>query len=231
MFRLISAALVLSALALAAPAQASRIAFVRDGDVYTMQPDGSPVQRLTALPAGSTAAFVSWSPDARRLVFTVFPPDEPGETWIMHADGTGLHKLLNDPVVDDLTPSFAPDGRHVIFVRCNEIGCAVHRVRTDGTRLQSITPFQPDIVDWAPTYSPDGERIAFGSFGRGGFDAATYLMHADGTRIRRITPPDLQILGGDWSPDGSRLTAGSNCCNRTTAPSSPSSRTATASRS
>jgi Tol biopolymer transport system component len=38
-------------------------------------------------------------------------------------------------------------------------------------------------------------------------------MHADGTHIRRITPPDLQILGGDWSPDGSRLTAGSNCCN------------------
>jgi TolB protein len=213
MFRLISAALVLGALALAAPAQASRIAFIRDGDVYTMKPDGSAVQRLTTLPPGTSAAFDAWSPGARRIAFDVFPPDAPAQIWVMNADGTGLRQLLNDPAVDDFTPSFAPDGRHVIFVRCSEIGCAVHRVRTDGSRLQSITPFQPDITDWAPTYSPDSERIAFGSFGRGGVAAATYLMHPDGTHIRRITPPDLQLLGGDWSPDGSRLTTGSNCCN------------------
>ena len=55
MFRLISAALVLGALALAAPAQASRIAFIRDGDVYKMRPDGGAVQRLTSLPADTSA--------------------------------------------------------------------------------------------------------------------------------------------------------------------------------
>jgi Tol biopolymer transport system component len=213
MFRLISAALVLGALALAAPAQASRIAFIRDGDVYKMRPDGSAVQRLTSLPADTSAAFDAWSPDARRIMFDVLPPDAPAQIWVMNADGSGLRQLVNDPEFDAFTPSFSPDGRHVIFVRCGEIGCAIHRVRTDGTRLQSITSFQPDSSDWAPTYSPDGERIAFGSFGRGGVDAATYVMHADGTHIRLVTPPDLQILGGDWSPDGSRLTSGSNCCN------------------
>jgi TolB protein len=178
-----------------------------------MRPDGSGVQRLTTLPADSAAASPAWSPDARRLAFGVFPPDAPAEIWVMNADGSGLRRLLADPAADDLTPSFAPDGRHVVFVRCTERGCAIHRVRTDGARLQSITPFQPGITDWAPTYSPDGARLAFGSFGRGGVDAATYVMHADGRHIRRVTPPDLQILGGDWSPDGSRLTAGSNCCN------------------
>ena len=216
MLKLIGGALILAALALAAPAQASRIAFIRDNNVFTMKPDGSAVRQLTSLPADTGAAFDAWSPDGRQIVFDRFPPDAPAQIWVMNADGSAQHLLLDDPSYDDFTPSFSPDGHFVIFTRCPPVegqGCAIHRVRTDGTHLKAITRFQLEVSDWAPTYSPDGGTIAFGSFSRGGVIAATYLMDADGSHIRRITPPELQLLGGDWSPDGSRLTAGSNCCN------------------
>jgi Tol biopolymer transport system component len=216
MFRLISAALVLGALALAAPAQASRIAFIRDGDVYSMKADGSAVQKLTSLPADfGAAAFDAWSPDGRKLAFDVFP-DEHAQIWVMNADGSGQHLLFDDPSADDYTPSFSPDGRFMIFTRCGHVEgvCAIYRVRTDGTHLKAITHFQLEISDWGPSYSPDGGTIAFGSFSRRGVLASTYLMDADGSHIRPLgIPPELQLLGGDWSPDGSKLASSSNCCN------------------
>jgi TolB protein len=214
--RAISSVLILGALALAAPAQASRIAFIRDGDVYTMKPDGSSVRQLTALAPDSSAAFDTWSPDGRRIAFTLFPPDAHPQIWVMNADGSKRHMLLDDPLHADFTPSFSPDGRHVIFARCPELeglGCAIFRVRSDGRRLTAITPFRADLVDWAPVYSPDGRSIAFGSFDRGGVAAATYVMKADGSHIRRVSLPALQLLPAVWSPDGSRLASGSNCCN------------------
>jgi TolB protein len=214
--RAISSLLILGALALAAPAQASRIAFIRDGDVHTMKPDGSAVRQLTALGPDNSAAFDTWSADGRRIAFTLFPPDAPPQIWVMKADGSDRHLLLDDPFYADFTPSFSPDGRYVVFARCpelEELGCAIHRVRTDGRRLTAITPFQPDVTDWSPAYSPDGRSIAFGSFDRDGVAAATYLMKPDGSHIRRVTPPDLQLLPAAWSPDGSRLASGSNCCN------------------
>jgi Tol biopolymer transport system component len=219
MYRSIGIALILAALALAAPAQAanSRIAFIRDDNVYTMKPDGSAVRQLTSRPADTGAAFDAWSPDGRQIAFDRFPPDAPAQIWVMNADGSGQHRLLADPSYDDFIPSFSPDGRFVVFARCGDVegvGCAIHRVRVDGTHLTAITHFQREISDWAPTYSPDGRTIAFGSFARGGVIASTYLMDADGSHIRPLgIPPELQFLGGDWSPDGSRLASGSNCCN------------------
>ncbi len=118
MLKLIGGALILAALALAAPAQASRIAFIRDDNVFTMKPDGSAVRQLTSLPADTGAAFDAWSPDGRQIAFDRFPPDAPAQIWVMNADGSAQHLLLDDPSYDDFTPSFSPDGRFVIFTRC-----------------------------------------------------------------------------------------------------------------
>src|SRR4029078_5769507 len=131
MLRLIGGALILAALALAGPAQASRIAFIRDDNVFTVKPHGSAVRQLTSLPADTGAAFDAWSPDGRQIAFDRFPPDAPAQLWAMNADGSGQHLLLDDPLYDDFTPSCAPDDRFVVFTRCGQVdgvGCAIHRV-------------------------------------------------------------------------------------------------------
>ena len=54
-----------------------------------------------------------------------------------------------------------------------------------------------------PTWSPDGERIAFNSDRDGNLDV--YLMAADGSDVTRITKGNVENVFPEWSPDGKRL--------------------------
>ena len=70
MFRLLSAALALAALAATAAVGAARppaeptLAFSRGGDVYTIAADGTQLRRLLR-----NAYAPAWSPDGSRLAF------------------------------------------------------------------------------------------------------------------------------------------------------------------
>jgi Tol biopolymer transport system component len=200
------------------PGKNGRIAFIQGPDVYTMKSDGSDVRQLTALTDDNPAFWAAWSPDGKQLVFSEFPaPDFFGQLWLMNADGSNQHLLLDDPGFDDEAPSFSPDGRQIIFTRCrpfhNEFPCAISRVQVDGTGLQALTPERIELDDIEPVYSPDGNQIAFASFGRDGVLGAIYLMNPDGSNIRQLTPA---VIGGslaDWSPDGQFLVFSDHCCN------------------
>ena len=62
--------------------------------------------------------------------------------------------------------------------------------------------------DWAPVWSPDGQRLAFASSRDG--NTEIYVMDADGTNQTNLT----QSAGDDWAPvwssDGQRITFASN---------------------
>jgi TolB protein len=91
-----------------------RIAFARDGDVYSMRVDGSDVRRLRhgrgdAYPAG-------WSPDGRQILFTVFSRTAHRATvWAMRADGTRVRRLTYG--VYDVAAAWSPDGKRILFTR------------------------------------------------------------------------------------------------------------------
>jgi Tol biopolymer transport system component len=201
----------------------SRIAFIQPnastpgGDVYTMNPEGSDVRQLTNLGANNSTFWENWSADGRQLVFSEFPNNGPGQLWLMHADGSQQHLLLSEADYGDYAPSFSPDGTSIIFTRCQNVsngnGCAIYRIRTDGSGLTAVTDFQLEANDWEPVYSPDGATIAFESFNRNGFIARIWLMNADGTDIHPLTPPDLVAINPHWSPDGEKIAFRSHCCN------------------
>ena len=58
--------------------------------------------------------------------------------------------------------------------------------------------------DWLPSWSPDGEYIAFSSENDGNFDI--YVMDADGGNPRRLTNHPEDDWDSSWSPDGKRIT-------------------------
>jgi Tol biopolymer transport system component len=202
------------------PGKNGRIAFIFSptglGNVYSMKDDGSDVRQLTNFGSNTTANSESWSPDGRQLVFDLFPPGgAPGQLWLMNADGSDQHQILKNPHYGEYIPSFAPDGKTLVFSRgpaTGSKGGGIYRVQTDGTGLTAITISPPDVVDFAPVYSPDGREIAFVSISRGGVLIAVYLMNADGSDIRELTP---SWIGGDcpsWSPDGEKIAFSSNGC-------------------
>jgi Tol biopolymer transport system component len=187
----------------------SRIAFVLGPDVFSMNPDGSDVKRLTAVSPGTLAFSQSWSSDGLNVVYILYPSDfSSGTVWEMNSDGSNQRQIFTPPA--GLLPgdvlSWSPDSKYIAMDLC-AVNCAIYRIRADGTGLTALTHFDPnpDVVDANPAYSPDGKTIAFTGFKRGGLIAAIYLMDADGKNIRLLTPPELQAVQPQWSPDGQRL--------------------------
>jgi TolB protein len=123
----------------------------------------------------------------------------PLNTTIYIADADGSHErvLVGDSNLDG-NPSFAPDGRSVLFTSRRNGSPDIYRVRTDGTRLERLT--DDAAFDDQAAMSPDGRRIAFVSSRSG--QADIWILELKTRELRNITNDP----GGDyrpaWSPDG-----------------------------
>ena len=164
----------------------SRIVFtsVRDGDLdlYTMDADGGNVRRLTDEVGYDGGAFFSY--DGTRIVYRAHHPTEPEEI----ADYQAL-----------LAENLVRPSRMEIWV-----------MNADGSGKRQLTA--NGAANFAPYFSPDGERIVFASNmadprGRN-FDL--YLIDVDGSNQRRITfHPDFDAFPM-FSSDGRTLVWASN---------------------
>lgn len=95
--------------------------------------------------------------------------------------------------------STGTDGRQpakqtLAFVRSGDI----HTIAEDGTGRRRLIR-----KAYAPSWSPDGSRLAFVSHRTG--DEELYLANADGTRITRLTRIPGPDLSPAWSSDGRKL--------------------------
>src|SRR5438093_7028171 len=197
------------------PGSNGRIAFwdFFSGQIWAVNPDGSGLAQLTHTPDGRTAAAPKWSPDSTHIVFES-DMGGPPRIWIMDATGGDQHQIVGDHRgFADLSPSFTPNGRRVVYTRClPDGGCALWRVRIDGTHRVALTPFQEEVFDFGAAVSPDGEQIAFGRFSAGGIIAQIYVMESDGSGTVAVTPPRLEAFNPNWTADGEHILFGNNCC-------------------
>jgi TolB protein len=104
----------------------------------------------------------------------------------------------------DFTPAFSPDRQTLAFSRATEEGTDLYTINLkDNCCLRRLTVgrFSDNL---SPTFSPDGQRIAFVST-RPGLPQI-YVMAADGTDQQLFAPFDYGVTGSsnapEWSPDG-----------------------------
>ena len=193
-----------------------RIAFIQGPDIYTMNPDGSDVKQLTDLGPDDFAAWESWSPDGKQIVFNEYhAPTFLGELWLMNPDGSNKHPLLAEDDFDNERPSFTPDGTSVVFSRCRlDIeACGLHQIGVNGTGLTAITKFSLGIQDLSAQHSPVGNPIAFTGVARGGIICAIYLTTSAWPKLPPLTPASLSARQPDWSPDGTKIAFSTHCRN------------------
>lgn len=84
----------------------------------------------------------------------------------------------------------------------------IYSVDTDGMNLQRVDP--AGMMDFYPTWSPDGRQIAFtrllpSNASAEWMNSVIVVMNADGTNERVLTSSDEFAINSVWSPDGNQI--------------------------
>jgi len=140
------------------------------------------------------------------------------EIMAMKPDGSRTTNLTRS-WADDLAPVWSPDGRHIAFVSFRDTLAGKWGL-ADGSIY--VIEFDPEAgrsgnvwrvtgegasEGW-PTWSPDGQRIAFQSDRSGNWDI--WIINADGSGLVQLTRHTAHDRYASWSPDGSKMAFTSN---------------------
>jgi WD40-like Beta Propeller Repeat len=179
---------------------------VRDGvptDWVAISPRGT--GRRTVFPASGSFVpdHLTFSPDGRMIAVDLV--GRPG-IWVADADGTHAVRLTRG--ANDAWPTWSPDGTRIAFAGSMasspcppvrfEYGCYrdLYVMNADGTGLHLVAR---DAI--APSWSPDGGRIAFETNSTG--MASIQVVNANGTGEHFVaSTAQGSDLAPAWSPDG-----------------------------
>ena len=173
-------------------------------DIYVMNADGSDITRLTHNEAYDYGP--SLSPDGQRIAFS--SDRDGGGIYVMNIDGSDVTRLTDNEAYDS-DPSWSPDGRRIAFesnrddpVRSDDrLIFNIYVMNADGSGQTRLTDNPGSDSD--PSWSPDGQRIAFSSDRDGNGDI--YVMNTDGSDVTRLTDNPGFDSDPSWSPDGRRI--------------------------
>ena len=155
-------------------------------DIFVMRLDGTHVRRLTEEGGGAPTVAADG-----RIAFV-----RDDELWIMRADGSRERALTTGH--DDNYPTVSPNGKRIAFERRPPLDSPlgddleIFTRRIDGSHARPLT--DNDDADFAPVFSPNGEKIAWDALGN------VRVMRADGTHKRRLTLSASQDEYADWAP-------------------------------
>jgi TolB protein len=165
----------------------------RHSEIFTTRLDGSHLSQVT----GKRRDFdqrrdqPAFAHDGKTIVYEWFAGEDAGLARVT----VGGKRLASHFPDGALEPSFAPDGKHVIFndwlfTDPPQVGIA----DPDGGNAHELTAnTDHGFIYTLPSYSPDGTKIVFASH------SDIYVMSSDGTGAVKLTS-DGRSSAPDWGP-------------------------------
>jgi TolB protein len=133
--------------------------------IFVVNVDGSGLRRISPWGSGGSSGLLTyvlagWSPDGSTILFS-----ENGSLFTVHADGTGLTKIVlggfNTSFACSsacaLDPGWSPDGTKMVFAMFTEAQGAVniYTANADGSDVYQVThETSQDFHDGSPDWGP-----------------------------------------------------------------------------
>jgi TolB protein len=135
------------------PKTGLQIIFVSDrgGEpvLYQMNSDGSEVQKI-AMPDMGYVVDPAWSPNGQLLAFSWRRPSGNFDIYIMDIVSRQLVELTRDAGRNE-RPSWAPDGRHLVFESTRTGTRQIWTMLADGSEPKQVTfSGQNESPNWSP---------------------------------------------------------------------------------
>lgn len=157
-----------------------------NAEIYEMDIDSKETRKIT----NHFSSDVDPSITADGTLMT-FLSDRPGKAMIYTMDPRGTEsnvKRISFVGQFNATPRFSPDGKEIVFSSWLDNSFDLFRISSDGQGLSRLTKDFGSNED--PTYSNDGEFIAFTSqrvLSRTKADQNIYIMDRDGGILGAVT--------------------------------------------
>jgi TolB protein len=200
-------------------------------DIFTANPDGSNLKRLTDTPGYDAEATISL--DGKKISFTSVRNGDL-DIYTMDANGKNVKQLTNE-IGYDGGPTFSPDAKWIVYrayhpkseqdiadykdllaknlIRPTSL--EIMLMKADGSDKKQITNL--GAASFGPAFTADGKKIIFSSNydpethatgGEGNFEL--WMMNPDGSGLERVTYSSGFDGFPMFSPDSKKLVWASN---------------------
>lgn len=161
-------------------------------EIYEIEIDTGNVEQLTDRLGNVNGPEIS--PDGSLIAFKLSTPTS-NEIWLMNRDGSDQRRIPNASGWD---PTWSPDGNYILFASDMQGAIQLFRIRLNGSELQKISdlPAIRGRSDW----SLDGRFIV--TYSGPAWNRDVFIMDADGSNARMLSPTGGNSQGPSISPDG-----------------------------
>jgi Tol biopolymer transport system component len=184
------------------PGSYGKLAFVRDGHIWTMNADGTGAAQLTT--GTADASDPEWSPDGTRIAFVRASPQR--RLMTIRTSGTGeapFPVFIPGENGEVYAPTWSPDGRQLAYIVSYDDNencfCRVWEMRSDFVNHFSL--FELDGAQW----SPSGATIALSEQDDEPVERIYKVSVTPGTAPAPIGNGALRDFGPAWSPDAAKV--------------------------